>query len=76
MFIAGVSLSAGSAAFLALLLSRAGHSSLAQRIGIAVDRDVGHFALMPGDMTKLLDVLDDPPASLAELRSALLRERA
>jgi hypothetical protein len=75
MWIAGASLSASSAALLALLLTRAGHSRLAQRLGIAVDRNVGHFELLPGERTQILAVLDDPPEALAELRSVLVQER-
>jgi len=58
---AGVSLSASSAALLALRLSRAGHSSLSERLGIAVDRGVGSFALLPGERRDILGVLDDAP---------------
>jgi hypothetical protein len=74
MWIAGVSLSASSAALLALRLSRAGHSSLSERLGIAVDRDVGTFALLPGEGRDILGVLDDAPDGLHELRDALAHQ--
>jgi hypothetical protein len=71
MFIAGISLSASSAALLALLLSRAGHSTLSQRIGLGVNRNVGHFRLLPGEGKQILSVLDDPPDGLRALRDRL-----
>ena len=71
MWMAGVSLSSNSAAVLALRLDQAGNSSLSQRLGIAIDRDVGSFALLPGERADVVDVLDDPPDGLRQLRNAL-----
>jgi hypothetical protein len=71
MWMAGVSLSASSAALLALRLSRAGHSGLAQRLGIAVDREVESFALLPGERADVLGVLGEAPTGLRDLRDAL-----
>jgi hypothetical protein len=72
MWITGVQVSASSAAHLAYLLDRAGHSQPAQRLGIAIDRNVDDFGLLPGEDAQMLDVLDDPVDGLAALRKALL----
>ena len=71
MWIAGVQLSDSSAAHLAALLSRAGHSHPAQRLGIAIDRNVDEIALLPGDSARIIAVLHDPPADLERLREVL-----
>ena len=71
MWIAGVSLSASSAAFLALLLTRAGHGRLAQRIDIAVDLDAGNLELLPSERMQILAVLKNPHRGLRDFRDAL-----
>jgi hypothetical protein len=71
VFIAGVQLSDSCAAHLAVLLAQAEHRSPAQRIGIAIDRDVEHVGLLPGEAEMILSVLHDPPTGLEELRSVL-----
>ena len=75
MSIEGVSLSASSVALLALRLARAGHSTLAQRLGVAVDRNIEAISLLPGEKTKVLAVLDDAPDALRPLRDALVQLR-
>jgi hypothetical protein len=76
VLIADVFLSAGAVAELALRLSRAGHAGLAQRLGIAFDRDVGRLALFPGDGEKILSVIDDATVDgLPDLRKTLIDQR-
>jgi hypothetical protein len=71
--IAGVELSAATAAELVVALERAGYTQLAQRIGIAVDRDVGRVTLLPGDRLRIVNALRDTPGELGEFRGVLLR---
>ena len=71
MFIAGVEVTASAAAALALLLERARHNDLAQRIGFAVDNGRRTIGLTSAEHTQALSVLDDPPAGLALLKEAL-----
>jgi hypothetical protein len=76
MLVAGVQLSASAAALLALLLHRSQHAALAQRIGIAVDTNSAGVGLNDEERDVILDVLEDPPEELSELRRALQRQRA
>ena len=71
MFIAGVEVTDSAAAVLALLLERARHNQLSQRIGFAVDNGRRTIGLTPAEYTQALSVLDDPPEGLAELKKAL-----
>lgn len=74
MLVDGVELSASAAACLALLLERAHHHDLAQRVGLAVDANSAGVRIRRDEESTLLAVLEDPPAQLRELRDALLRQ--
>ena len=75
MFIAGVEVTTSAAALLALLLERARHTELAQRIGFAVDNGRLSISLSPAQRSQALNVLNDPPEGLAPLKEALQRRR-
>jgi hypothetical protein len=71
MFVAGVALSVGSVAWLALQLNRAGHTDLATRVGLAVDANTDVVRLNRKDRGLILAVLDRCPNGLISLRDAL-----
>jgi outer membrane biosynthesis protein TonB len=71
MLVAGVEVSTDGVAELALLLERAGHRGLAQRVVIAVARNMPSVGIFASEYPLILSVLDDPPASLTELRATL-----
>jgi hypothetical protein len=72
--IEGVTLSTAAVMELISRLQAAGHLELAQRIGIALDRDLPSLRLYPGDHELVLEVLDavsETPSRLRPLRDAL-----
>lgn len=75
MRIAGVEVSDSAAAQLALLLHRAGQTTLAMQIGFSVDhlRDEAH--VIAYDFPVILAALENCPDCLSELRTALLDEK-
>jgi hypothetical protein len=73
MVVAGVEISLGAAALLALLLEQDGESDLAQRIGLAVDANSRGVGVRADERRILLRVLQDPPAQLRGLKDALAR---
>ena len=76
MIIAGVEVTAATVAQLALLLHNAGHISLAEHVGRAVDTNKRAFRFGYHELPTVLNVLQAPPDSLAELRGALLQVHA
>lgn len=74
MRVCGVDVPASGVAQLSVLLERAGHRGLAQRIGIAVDRGLPTVGIYANEYALILNVLDEPPVGLEELRGGLLRE--
>ena len=73
MTIAGLEVASAAVAQLALLLHQAGHISLAEHVGRAVDTNRRSFRFGYHELPTVLSVLQAPPDSLAELRGALLR---
>ena len=76
MKVAGIEMPASAVAELALLLHRAGESSLAQHVGRAVDNNRAEIGLHAGERETILRILDDPPVALKELHASLLQEHA
>jgi hypothetical protein len=73
MTIAGIEVASAAVAQLALLLHKAGHLSLAEHVGRAVDTNRRSFRFGYHDLPAVLTVLQAPPDGLAELREALLQ---
>ena len=73
MTIAGLEVASAAVAQLALLLHQAGHLSLAEHVGRAVDTNRRSFRFGYHELPTVLSVLQAPPDSLAELRAALLQ---
>jgi hypothetical protein len=73
MTIAGIEVAAAAVAQLALLLHRAGHLSLADHVGKAVDTNQTRLRFGYHELPTVISVLEPPPDGLAELRGALLR---
>jgi hypothetical protein len=73
MTIAGIEVASAAVARLALLLHNAGHLSLAEHVGRAVDTNQRSFRFGYRELPTVLSVLQVPPAGLAELRGALLQ---
>lgn len=75
MLVGGVEISASAASFLALLLDRANHGDLAQRVGLAVDANACAVSFRGDERDAVLAVLDPAPAELCALRTALAAAR-
>jgi hypothetical protein len=75
MTIAEVEVASAAVAQLALLLHKAGHLSLAEHVGKAVDTNQRRLRFGYHELPTVLSVLEAPPDGLAELRGALLRAR-
>ena len=73
MTIAGIEVASAAVAQLALLLHKAGHLSLAEHVGKAVDTNQRRFRFGYHELPIVLSVLEAPPDGLVELRGALLR---
>jgi hypothetical protein len=73
MTIAGLEVASAAVAQLALLLHKAGHLTLAEHVGRAVDTNRRSFRFGYHELPIVLSVLQPPPDSLAELRVALLQ---
>ena len=71
--IAGLEIASAAVAQLALLLHNAGHLSLAEHVGKAVDTNRRSFRFGYHELPTVLSVLQAPPESLAALRGALLQ---
>lgn len=76
MTIAGIEVASAAVAQLALLLHNAGHLSLAEHVGRAVDTNKRSFRFGYDELPTVLSVLQAPPDSLAELRGALFQVHA
>ena len=74
MTIAGTQLGDDAVAELALVLHQAGEVDLAHYVGHAIDNGRDVLDLNRRDCDDILRVLDNPPASLVELRGGLLQE--
>jgi hypothetical protein len=74
MTVAGIQVRDHAVAELAMLLHEAGHSQLAQRIGNAFDTNQRELRLTRRDLPIALEVLEDCPEELAQLRGALLSQ--
>jgi len=72
MEIAGVEVPPGTAAQLAMLLSRAGYAELAMRVGLAVDTNLASVSLNARERSDVLRSLEDCPTALLPIRSALV----
>jgi hypothetical protein len=73
MTIAGIEVASAAVAQLALLLHQAGHLSLSEKVGIAVDTNKRSFRFGYHELPTVLSVLEAAPDGLAELREALLQ---
>jgi hypothetical protein len=73
MTIAGIEVESAAVAQLALRLHKAGHFSLAERVGKAIDTNQRSLRFGPHELPAVLSVLEAPPDGLAKLRAALLR---
>lgn len=71
MQIAGIDVSPGTAAELALLLSRAGHADLSMRVGLAVDMNMAGVSLGAGERSQIRQTLENCPTALVPLRDGL-----
>ncbi|MEJ7569385.1 MAG: hypothetical protein WKF41_14100 [Gaiellaceae bacterium] len=74
MMLAGIPVPASATAELSDLLRTAGHDQLADRLKRALDDETKLLALSIEERVRVLYVLDDPPADLAELRGVLINE--
>ena len=72
MEIAGVEVPPGTAAQLAMLLSRAGYAELAMRVGLAVDTNLARVSLNARERSEVLRSLEDCPTALLPIRGALV----
>jgi hypothetical protein len=72
MWVAGMEMPASAVAELAFRLDKAGHTGLAQRVGIAYDTDSPRLGLCRSEYRLIASVLGDTSGSLAELRETLL----
>ena len=72
MHLAGISVSDRDVLELSRLLRDAGFDDTAERLETAYDRETIVLALTVPDREAIIRTLDDPPDSLAELRSVLL----
>jgi len=70
--LAGISVREENAADLARLLLDAGFEETADVLLVALDAAQDLVALSPADREAMLQVLDDPPHGLTELRGVLL----
>lgn len=76
--LSGIPIRDDDARWLAFELYRDAHApavSAARRIERSVERELYAVELRPDERRAILDVLDDPPDGLTELRGVLLRER-
>ena len=74
MELAGIAVSDGAAAELAVRLQAGQETRLAFRLGDAIDRLHESFPLTIRDREAVLRVLDDCPDDLLDLRAALVQE--
>jgi hypothetical protein len=72
VLIEGARLSSAAVADLVARLHGAGHFELAQRIGMALDRDLPTLRLYPGDRALILEVIEEP-GRLRQLKEMLTR---
>lgn len=75
MTVAGIEVASAVVAQLALLLHKAGHLSLAERVGKAVDTNQRALKFGSHELPAVLSVLEAPPEGLAKLRGALMRHQ-
>jgi hypothetical protein len=75
MMLAGIPLPPPAIAELASMVRAIGADELADRLERAVQDDVKILALTIDERAIILNMLDDPPDELAELRAMLLNER-
>ena len=71
MDLAGIRLNDALVLELALMLRRSGHGTTADRLEAAVASYLPTVRLTPDEQVAILEVLDDPPPELEQLRDAL-----
>jgi len=71
MVVSGVLLSAAAVAVLARSLHRAGHTRLADDVGLALDANWQELVLAPNEERQILSVLHDCPPVLKPLQDEL-----